>query len=218
MGKLALCVDKTAIWSAGILGDISKPRVHDWKDAVLDAPARLIDRDICEHDPSTLQLIPYILVTAPGDKVFCYSRGAKSGEDRLKAKLSIGLGGHVDRNVGENESLYMLLLAEAARELEEEIGINVEPLSELELVGIIHEEMSEVGKVHLGLLVHYEMTDEEFQTIKLEEGHIEDAKFVQISDLLAVDTYERLELWSRAVVDSLAHYAAVETLNLHKDV
>src|SRR6187397_2370807 len=59
-------------------------------------------RPPAESDPSLKQIIPYVLLVH-GGRVFHYVRGKKSGEQRLVAKGSIGIGGHM--NDGD-ESLF----------------------------------------------------------------------------------------------------------------
>src|SRR2546423_15475371 len=52
-----------------------------------------------ENDPTYKQIIPYVLL-AFEDKVLCYVRGKKAGEQRLVAKGSIGIGGDTNGTVG----------------------------------------------------------------------------------------------------------------------
>src|SRR6476620_2757146 len=52
-------------------------------------------RPPAETDPSMKQIIPYVLLVH-GDRVLHYVRGKKAGEQRLVAKGSIGIGGHMN--------------------------------------------------------------------------------------------------------------------------
>src|SRR2546421_12994275 len=52
-------------------------------------------RALGENDPTHKQIIPYVLL-AHGDKAFYYVRGKRTGEQRLVAKGSIGIGGHLN--------------------------------------------------------------------------------------------------------------------------
>src|SRR4029077_6731268 len=83
-----------------------------------------LQRDRAEKDPSHKQIIPYVLLTH-GDKVLHYVRGKKAGEQRLVAKGSIGIGGHMNES---DESLFALdeaaYRAGVEREVGEEISIN----------------------------------------------------------------------------------------------
>ena len=49
-----------------------------------------------EQDPSYRQIIPYVAVTR-GDEVFATRRLDKGGEARLHGRLSLGVGGHIER-------------------------------------------------------------------------------------------------------------------------
>ena len=55
-----------------------------------------------ETDPGFKQIIPYVVIT-DGARVLHYVRGKKSGEQRLVAKGSIGIGGHIN---DEDHSLF----------------------------------------------------------------------------------------------------------------
>ena len=58
-------------------------------------------RSQMETDPSFKQLIPYVLLQWTDEngtiKLFTYTRGGGSGEARLHAKRSVGIGGHISR-------------------------------------------------------------------------------------------------------------------------
>src|SRR5205814_10428995 len=53
-----------------------------------------LPRAAAERDPDYKQIIPYAII-AHGDRVLYYVRGKKAGEQRLVAKGSIGIGGHM---------------------------------------------------------------------------------------------------------------------------
>src|SRR5437868_7597172 len=61
-------------------------------------------RSAAETDPSFKQIIPYVLLVHEG-KVLHYVRGKKAGEQRLVAKGSIGIGGHMNDH---DEGLFAL--------------------------------------------------------------------------------------------------------------
>src|SRR5688572_2701510 len=56
-------------------------------------------RPPAETDPSLKQIIPYVLLVHEG-RVLHYVRGKKAGEQRLVAKGSIGIGGHMNDGDG----------------------------------------------------------------------------------------------------------------------
>src|SRR5438045_5859743 len=61
-----------------------------------------LPRAKAETDPTHKQIIPYVLISSE-DKVLHYVRGKKAGEQRLVAKGSIGIGGHMNDT---DESLF----------------------------------------------------------------------------------------------------------------
>jgi predicted NUDIX family phosphoesterase len=200
MAKMSLCMRKEDVRANGFKLDKIKPHVYGLFDSLYELPVKLVPRSECETDPSLLQLIPYIVVQDSDSNIFTYTRGNASGEARLKAKLSIGLGGHVDEMPAEPDStsLYALLQSEAVREIKEEIGLDVTP-NDVNFQGLIYEEMSEVGLVHLGLFAFVKL-DKKFEAIQ-EKGHIENGEWLSFNVLMIPENYERLELWSRALVD-----------------
>src|SRR4029077_17233948 len=54
-----------------------------------------LPRGQAEKDATHKQIIPYVL-RAHGGRVLFYVRGKKAGEQRLVAKGSIGIGGHMN--------------------------------------------------------------------------------------------------------------------------
>lgn len=212
MGKKALCVNRADLWNIGITLDKQKPYVYPWSEAIGDIPNSLIDRDICETDPSTLQLIPYIILENPAGNTFAYTRGNATGEQRLLAKMSIGLGGHMDSatSQGSPEMFFELIRDEAAREIKEEVGITIDP-SKLKFIGLLYEETQEVGRVHLGLACYYKLAMDEVVT--QEEGHIENSSWLSFDELIRPEIYERLEIWSRTLIDFRSHKIVCNALN-----
>src|SRR6202011_3050632 len=107
-------------------------------------------RDQAEKDPSHKQIIPYALLTH-GDKVLHYVRGKKAGEQRLVAKGSIGIGGHMNES---DESLFVLdeaaYRAGVEREVNEEVQIDAQ--FEDRIAALLNDDTTEVGRVHLGIV------------------------------------------------------------------
>src|ERR1700738_5580465 len=69
---------------------------HKYLEAILSRGNNFfVPRAKAENDPTHKQIIPYVLL-ACGDKVLHYVRGKKAGEQRLAAKGSIGIGGHMN--------------------------------------------------------------------------------------------------------------------------
>jgi predicted NUDIX family phosphoesterase len=161
----------------------------------------MVPRDQCETDESLLQLIPYVVVRNKAGEFLCYERGVGGDESRLHAKLSIGLGGHVDRLPTEVEHLFDLARVEAARELHEEAGI-ADGARDIEYTGdAIYDDSDQVGRVHLGLLCEY-VTDAD--PMVREADAVMNFHWASLHELLHENSIGRLENWSRLV---LQHYA-----------
>ena len=106
-----------------------------------------------EEDPSFKQLIPYCLLAwrdANGQRqYFAYTRGGGQSEARLRAKRSLGIGGHISSTDGEHgdDTSYE---AGMRRELAEEIAIGGGWTTRC--VGLINDDSNAVGSVHLGIV------------------------------------------------------------------
>ena len=104
-------------------------------------------RDTVEEDPSFKQLIPYCIFRHEG-KIFYYTRGSKGGEQRLHSKRSIGIGGHISLEDDAKEgSTYREGMQ---REIQEEVAMDTKYTEAC--VGLINDDETEVGKVHLGIV------------------------------------------------------------------
>lgn len=150
-----------------------------------------------ENDPSFKQLIPYVIFRYRDERgvvsVFQYTRGNGQGEQRLHSKRSIGVGGHISSDDAVELNPYDEGMR---RELEEEVVI--ETGFQGRLVGMINDDESEVGKVHLGV-VH--IMDVEKPNVSAREDDITHAGFQEVSSL--VREADQFETWSRICLESL---------------
>ena len=122
-------------------------------------------RDLVEHDPSYKQLIPYCIFRHQ-DKLFHYKRSKGQGEGRLHSKRSIGVGGHISSDDQNGQgSPY---LEGMQREIAEEV--HVETTYRQQCVGLINDDLTDVGKVHLGI-VHIFDLDEPKVRPREEDDH-----------------------------------------------
>lgn len=105
-----------------------------------------------EEDSSYKQLIGYVLLKdANTNKVLVYKRLVGGGEARLHGKASVGIGGHM--NEVEGKTIFEMLKINAARELNEEVGVSEEEaLNNLHFIGLINDDKTEVGQVHVGVV------------------------------------------------------------------
>jgi len=152
-----------------------------------------------EQDPSFKQLIPYVVLRhadASGRvNVFQYTRGRGQGEGRLHSKRSIGIGGHIsaiDADHADRAAYHEGM----RRELDEEIEIG-SPYTQ-RCVGLINDDETEVGRVHLGV-VH--LFDVEQPRVQPREADIQSAGFLPLSDILT--DLGSFETWSQICLRAL---------------
>jgi predicted NUDIX family phosphoesterase len=177
----------------GFCGDVSKYLEH-----LLDPQQTSYQpRPAMEQDPSFKQLIPYVIFRHqdPSGRthLFQYTRGKGQGEARLHAKRSIGVGGHISADDASAESAYDEGMR---RELAEEVIIETPCKSRL--VGLINDDETEVGRVHLGV-VH--IFDVERPAVRPREDEIIEAGFRPVEELLA--DLSRFESWSQICLRAL---------------
>jgi len=168
--------------------------------AILDpANNSFLRRSDAETDPSHKQIIPYALFQS-GDRFLHYVRGTSTGEQRLASKGSIGIGGHVNaEDYHASGSLGReLYLAGVAREIAEEIQIGCG--YEQSIVGLINDDTTEVGRVHLGI-VHL-FTLESAEVTSNEDG-ITSLSFLTREELMERANGGFLESWSRLILENL---------------
>ena len=149
-----------------------------------------------EDDPTYKQIIPYALL-AFENKVLCYVRGKKAGEQRLVAKGSIGIGGHMNE---ADESLFALDEAAYRAGVEREVNeeIKIESPFEDRIVALLNDDTTEVGRVHLGIVHVFKLAEPK---IEKREAMITGLTFLRKEELLA--RREIMETWSQICLDSL---------------
>ncbi len=157
-------------------------------------------RNEVEEDPGYKQLIPYMIFrhVAPDGKesVFQYTRGAGQGEGRLHHKRSVGVGGHISSLDAEGAPGGNSYQEGMRRELEEEVA--VESPYTAKCVGLINDDQTEVGSVHLGLVHLFEL---ERPAVRPRETEIIDCGFRPVEAILA--DLGGFETWSRICMTAL---------------
>ena len=153
-------------------------------------------RPEAEINPAYKQIIPYALM-AFDDKVAYYVRGKKAGEQRLVAKGSIGIGGHMNET---DESLFALDEAAYRAGVEREVNeeIKIESPFEDRIVALLNDDSTEVGRVHLGIVHVFKLAGPK---IEKREAMITGLTFLRKEELLA--RRETMESWSQICLDSL---------------
>jgi len=163
-------------------------------DRFLDREQNLfLARSKAEDDPSYKQLIPYAVFVHDG-KILHYVRGGSSGEKRLVAKGSIGIGGHVnDTDEGFSSIDADTYHNAVRREISEELKI--EGAWSERIVALINDDSTEVGSVHLGV-VH--LVTLETQEVSAGETAIDQLQFLSPEEIKARS--DSLETWSRIII------------------
>jgi len=153
-----------------------------------------------ERDPEFKQLIPYAIFIHRSDdggqSVFQYTRGSGQGEGRLHRKRSVGIGGHISSVDAGADGQGNPYEDGMQRELNEEVEINTE--YSFECVGLINDDESEVGRVHLGV-VHLVRVGR--PAVKPREADILDSGFIPVEEILA--NMDGFETWSQISMKAL---------------
>lgn len=174
--------------TAAYLPTLLDPRHTSWR-----------PRATVEDDPSFKQLIPYCVlswVDADGQPhYFAYTRGGGQSEARLRAKRSVGIGGHISSTDGEHgdDTSYE---AGMRRELAEEISIDGGWTARC--VGLINDDSNAVGSVHLGIVHVLKL---EKPGVASRESELIECGFESLEALLA--DRERFETWSQITLDAI---------------
>lgn len=146
-----------------------------------------VDRALAETSPQWRQIIPYVILTH-ADDCFLLRRTKKQNETRLHDKLSLGIGGHI--NPGHD------LEGGLRQELGEEVAID-DPY-QLTFAGILNDESTEVGRVHLGAVYLLDASSDRVRVLETEKMTGEWMARKRIGELL-----DQMETWSQIVVKRL---------------
>jgi predicted NUDIX family phosphoesterase len=149
-----------------------------------------------ETNPELKQIIPYVLLVHDG-RVLHYVRGKKAGEQRLVAKGSIGIGGHMNDH---DEGLFALDRAAYDVGVQREVGeeLRLGARYENRAVALLNDESNEVGRVHLGVVHIFKLQSADVQK---GEAMITDLQFLDRAELAA--RREQMESWSQICFDQL---------------
>ena len=140
-----------------------------------------------EEDSNYKQLIGYVLLKDEvTGEVLVYKRLVGGGEARLHGKASVGIGGHM--NEVEGKTIFEMLKINAARELNEEVGVSEEDaLNNLHFIGLINDDKTEVGQVHIGVV--YECKVDK-QLVEVKEDDTLVIKWMTGEEAKAEENYE----------------------------
>jgi predicted NUDIX family phosphoesterase len=151
-------------------------------------------RAAMETDPGFKQIIPYVVFRC-GRLVYCYRRGKTQGESRLHSLWSLGVGGHVDEEDADGQATGDAYEIALRRELEEEVWVRSE--GRIRRMGLINDDSTPVGQVHLGVVHVYDLDDPKVEA--REEG-LADGMFRDLDEVRGLR--QEFETWSQICLDA----------------
>lgn len=163
--------------------------IRDDTDAILDIildEGLFLERRIAETSPRYKQIIPYVLIRHDGSYLLL-QRTAAQTEERLHHKLSVGIGGHINPDTPE-------LIEGLHKELDEEVDIEGD--YDLTFVGILNDDTTEVGRVHLGAVY---VLDSHTGEVTVRETEKMTGRWATVEELTAAR--EQMESWSQIALD-----------------
>ena len=171
---------------------------------IVDETGMFKPRSEMETNEEYKQLIPYIVLINPEKGIFCYQRSKMSGETRLHGKWSLGIGGHI--NETDKVGVYDDIISNGInRELIEEVGFDLESISEGVCTFCIYDKNNSVGRVHLGLCLFALV----YEDINSKDYSISHGQWLTFEEILQKFNNKEFETWSEIVVKHIIK-------NLHK--
>lgn len=150
-----------------------------------------MERALAETNFSYKQIIPYMIFTFEG-KYFVMQRRANASEQRLAGKLSLGIGGHMNKEDMDGKTMFDW----AHREFEEEVSYTGK--LKITTLGILNDDSNDVGKVHLGLVI---LAQGDNGQIAIKSEH-------KSGELLTKDEcfqkFDKFESWSQTILSILS--------------
>lgn len=198
MNETVLCIKRDRLPESWVTQRSVVPMELDlFIDNCTNAGFEFVDRKQAEEDTSKKQIIPYIILqTSDLKQTAVYSR--QGSEKRLHDLFSIGIGGHINPVDVENNSTSFkeAVITGMERELSEELEKRPDTDTPV-FMGIISEEITDVGKVHLGAVFRL-LTDNPQAYVAGEE--LFDFGWKKTSDLETLN----MELWSSLALELIS--------------
>ena len=187
--EMILVVKREKLFPQGDWQGIKKVNFDDYL-AIIKAHQEFLPRPRMEQDLAYKQIIPYLIFTHKGS-YFLMQRHKKASEQRLKNKLTLGIGGHIRQEDMQTDSLFDWARREFHEEVEYNGSLKIEP------IGLLNDDSSEVGQVHIGFvfLLHGDSSDISVKS-ELASGAL-------VSLKECVGQKELMESWSGIVVEAL---------------
>jgi predicted NUDIX family phosphoesterase len=189
--------DNEAITFQGLLTDWKHTSafMHRFKEY------KVTRRGDAEDDATLKQPIPYAIIRR-GDEVYLYKRLSGGGEAKLFDRLSIGIGGHMNR-VNDVRNWNDNLMMNFFREMHEELEISYAEELEPKIIGLINDDLDTtgVGLHHIAILMVLDVPDHVEVHVR-ETDELEGA-WVNIKHLHESPIFDGLESWSQYAVGAL---------------
>lgn len=185
-----LVVPTKKIFTNGYFNGIERQNLENYFQSISQSYL-FIPRNLAEEDESYKQLIPYLVITF-NDNVLLLERFNTQGETRLHNKLSIGIGGHINR-IDEITGKTPWECG-MKRELHEELTCDGNYSAKF--IGLLNDDTVSVGKVHLGLVYLVEFNS---GNVTVKEQDKMSGRFVDLNVLK--ESYPHMETWSQIVYD-----------------
>lgn len=158
------------------------------------------------------QILGYFQIVNPDGRILAYQRKGK--EKGLLGKWSIGVGGHVSQedlyDVDEYyPSITDLIYVGATRELQEELGIDINWVEELGTVESFTEAVNSIiatfadktSVVHVGLPLRVELPEHLYDAIKLDPAEFLNYQWLTPQELKLGD--REWETWSELLIKEM---------------
>ena len=164
----------------------------DHYQAIVTASGEFHWRSAMETDVTYKQIIPYMIFEYQ-DSYFLMERKSTASEQRLKSKLSLGIGGHIRQEDIAGGTIFDWATREFHEEVSYQGALTIEPR------GVLNDDTDAVGQVHLGfiLVLHGDSPD-----ISIRSEH----KQGLLVSRSAMENYvDRMESWSKIVWQHMHH-------------
>lgn len=198
-GEQVLVIPRSILDEIGSFEGIRTEGLEQAVERILD-PANhfFMDRGLAEEDPSHKQIIPYCVFRC-GRRILHYTRGKSGGESRLHAKISVGVGGHVNPvDMDGGKTGPAAYHAAVTREIEEELDLpGPHPHR---IIALLNDESNAVGQVHLGIVHVIDLPSEQ---VSSREDALANLDFSTIEELNG-PLHDRLETWSQFCIRHLS--------------
>ena len=197
--ELIMAVSRDQLFGAEYFEGFKQASEIDYESRVKQ-DALFMKRGEAETNPQFKQPIAYVVIVNPEtQKIFAYQRAVDPrnyGEQRLRGKWSIGVGGHV-RN--EDRKSQNPLLSSLERELNEEVELSLD--HERRFVGYVNYDSDEVGTVHFGLVYVIKTTAD----VKAKDPELLSSKMMTVDELksIAKDPSYKVETWTQILLENI---------------